>query len=75
MFFLTVLAFRPCPTVLLAICCEYQTSDSPGRRFLSALNSFCHAAYMASVASLRASRLTVPGVWRGSAVVVTSTNW
>lgn len=35
-----VLAWRPCPTALFAICSKYQTSDILGRRFLSALYSF-----------------------------------
>ena len=30
MFFLMVLASRPLPAGVLAICCEYQTSECPG---------------------------------------------
>ena len=73
MFFLIVLASRPCAIGVLAICCEYQTSDSFGRFLRKALYAFCQLAYMACVSILRASRLAVLGVWRVSAVVAAST--
>ena len=44
MCFLMVLASRPCVTSVLAICCEYQTSDLFGRFFRKALYAFCQLA-------------------------------
>ncbi len=66
MCFLMVLASRPCATPVLAICCEYQTTDLFGRFFRKALYAFCQLAYLAWVSILPASRLTVLGVLCGS---------
>jgi hypothetical protein len=61
MCFLIVLASRPCAIGVLAICCEYQTSDLPGLFFRKALYAFCQLAYLACVSILRASRLVGAG--------------
>src|SRR5208282_1260871 len=62
MCFLMVPACRTLAMTILAICCEYQTSDMLGRLFFSVWYSFCQFLYMACVSSLRASRLVLVGV-------------
>ena len=60
MCFLIVLASRPCAIGVLAICGEYQTSNSFARFLRKALYAFFQLAYLAWVSSFADSRLAVP---------------
>lgn len=60
MFFLIVLASRSCAIGVLAICGEYQTSNSFARFLRKARYAFCQLAYLAWVSSFAASRLALP---------------
>jgi hypothetical protein len=66
MCFRMVSALLPSAIGSLAICCAYQTPDSPLRLLFSRRYSACQRRYLASVASLRASRRIVFwGGWGG----------
>ena len=62
MFLRMVSGLLPFAISILAICCEYQTSDMFGRFFNSRRYAFCQLAYLASVSSFRASRRALFGV-------------